>query len=103
MNTVPSKPAERPAFIERQYAFAAHIRDPEANPRPDDVEERRMAIYRDLFFNNVEGFLTNTFPVLRELMDDDHWMAMARDFYSRRGGPSIHPMGAAPLRVPCFG
>lgn len=80
---VPSNRADRPAFQQRQYEFAAHIRDPERCPRPQDVEERRMAIYRELFFNNVEGFLSNTFPVLRELMDDNAWMAMARDFFSR--------------------
>lgn len=81
MNNAPQNPADSPSFLERQYAFAAHIRNPARNPRPEDVEERRMAIYRDLFFNNVEGFLSSTFPVLRELMPDDEWIAMARDFY----------------------
>lgn len=83
MNDAPRNPADTPSFLERQFAFAAHIRNPARNPRPEDVEERRMAIYRDLFFNNVEGFLSSTFPVLRELMPDDHWIAMARDFYDR--------------------
>jgi len=26
--------------------FAAHIRDPENNPAPDRIEDRRMGIYR---------------------------------------------------------
>jgi hypothetical protein len=72
----------RPEFIRLQYAFAAHIRDPEHEPAPDGVEDRRMAIYRELFYNNVEGFLSNTFPVLRELHDDKQWHAMARDFFA---------------------
>jgi len=67
-------------FIEHQYRFAAHIRDPVNNPAPDDIEDRRMAVYRHLFYNNVEGFLSSTFPVLRKLMDDTDWHAMARDF-----------------------
>lgn len=41
-----------------------------------------MAIYRDLFYNNVEGFLCSGFPVLRELMDDESWHAMVRDFFA---------------------
>ena len=69
-------------FIEHQYRFAAHIRDPANNPAPEDVEDRRMAVYRDLFYNNVEGFLSGTFPVLRKLMDDTDWHAMARDFFA---------------------
>jgi hypothetical protein len=83
MPDMPPKIAEMPAFMRRQYEFAAHIRDPERNPRPQDVEERRMAIYRELFFNNVEGFLANSFPVLRSLLDDAAWIALVRDFYAR--------------------
>ena len=75
--------AAKPGFMQRQYEFAAHIRDPEHKPAPDDIEDRRMGIYRELFYNNVEGFLSNSFPVLRKLMDDDSWHAMARDFYAR--------------------
>ena len=74
--------AAKPGFMQRQYEFAAHIRDPEHKPAPDDIEDRRMGIYRELFYNNVEGFLSNSFPVLRKLMDDDSWHAMARDFYA---------------------
>jgi hypothetical protein len=71
----------RPDFIRRQYAFAAHIRDPEHQPAPADIEDRRMGIYRELFYNNVEGFLSSSFPVLREIHDDDSWHAMARDYF----------------------
>lgn len=73
----------RPAFMQRQYDFAAHIRDPAANRAPGDIEDRRMNIYRELFYNNVEGFIANGFPVLRTLMNDDDWHAMVRDFFSR--------------------
>ena len=53
-------PAERPEFIRKQFEFAAHIRDPENNPVPDNIEDRRMAIYRELFFNNVEDFMASS-------------------------------------------
>jgi len=75
--------AEQPNFIARQYAFAAHIRDPEHVSTPEGVEDRRMAIYRDLFYNNVESLLSGFFPVLRRILTDDHWHAMVRDFFIR--------------------
>jgi hypothetical protein len=75
--------ASTPDFIRRQYEFAAHIRDPEHQPAPADVEDRRMSVYRELFYNNVEGFLSNTFPVLCAILEDAHWHALVRDFYSQ--------------------
>ncbi|GMQ88151.1 MAG: DUF2063 domain-containing protein [Gammaproteobacteria bacterium] len=74
--------ATKPEFMQRQYEFAAHIRDPEHNKVPTGIEDRRMKIYRDLFYNNVEDFLSNGFPVLRELMDNMRWHALARDFFA---------------------
>ena len=53
-----------------QRAFAAHVRDPEHAPAPPGIEARRMAIYTDLFFNNVESLITANFPVIRTLYDD---------------------------------
>jgi hypothetical protein len=44
--------ADLPEFQRKQYEFAAHIRDPEKNAAPPGIEDRRLAIYRDLFFNN---------------------------------------------------
>lgn len=71
---------DKPAFIERQYAFAAHIRDPQSNPAPADVEDRRMAIYRGLFYRNIESFIAGGFPVIRKLYNDADWHRMVRDF-----------------------
>ena len=48
-----------------QTRFAAHLRHPATHPAPDDVEDRRMAIYRRLFFRNISNFLAKNFPVLR--------------------------------------
>ncbi len=75
--------ASKPGFIDQQYAFAAHIRDPRTHPPPAGIEERRLAIYRELFFNNVEGFLASSFPVLKRLLDEARWLALARDFFAR--------------------
>jgi hypothetical protein len=75
--------AERPKFQEQQYAFAAHIRDPQNVPAPAGIEERRMAIYRELFFNNLKSLLSNMFPVLTKLHSDEHWRRLVRKFMQR--------------------
>lgn len=67
----------------QQFAFAAHLRDPSAHPAPPGIEDRRLAIYRDLFFNNIEGLLAGNFPVIRKTLDDDAWRTLVRAFYAR--------------------
>ena len=70
----------QPSFIDTQYQFANYIRDPDNNPAPDNIEQRRMTIYQELFYNNIEGFAANGFPVLREITSDEAWHRMIRDF-----------------------
>ena len=71
---------EKPDFQEKQYAFARHIRDPQNNPAPTGVEDRRMAVYRELFFNNLRSLLSQTFPVLRKLHQKKKWDSLIRQF-----------------------
>ncbi len=66
---------------ETQLQFAAHIRDPHRMPAPPDVEDRRMQVYRELFFNNLAGLLAGVFPVLVRILGPDRWQRLARDFY----------------------
>ncbi|MEX2123944.1 MAG: putative DNA-binding domain-containing protein [Woeseia sp.] len=75
--------AEIPEFQRKQYAFAAHIRNPDLNPAPGRIEDRRMAIYRELFFNNLLNLLGSTFPVLKKLHEPKKWQGMVREFMSR--------------------
>ena len=75
--------AESKKFRDIQYAFTRHIRDPEHQPAPADVEERRMDIYRGLLYRNVEGFIAQSFPVLRKVTPDDRWHSMLRDYFKR--------------------
>jgi hypothetical protein len=72
---------ELPLFQQQQYAFAAHIRDPEGALHPADVDGRRMAVYCELFYNNIEGVLSNAFPVVRSLYCDDDWHALVHSFF----------------------
>jgi hypothetical protein len=73
---------DRPDFVQQQYAFAAHIRNPEKHPCPRAIEERRMKIYRELFYSNIEDFMASTYPVLRQITPDEHWHAMIRDYFA---------------------
>lgn len=76
--------ANRPERLSRlQSEFAGHIRDPDRQAAPDGIEDRRMKIYRDLFFNNIQSLLASNFPVLRSLYDDAGWRGLVRDFYSQ--------------------
>ena len=68
-------------FQKVQLQFADHIRDPIGNAPVSGLEERRLQIYRDLFFNNVKGFLDSSFPVLKTLYDCCQWQALAREFF----------------------
>ena len=67
-------------FQDKQYAFAAHIRDPENTVAPEGIEDRRMAIYRTLFFNNLYNLLGTFFPVLRKICSDSQWRNAIRAF-----------------------
>ncbi|MBT8092808.1 MAG: putative DNA-binding domain-containing protein [Gammaproteobacteria bacterium] len=72
--------ADKRAFQDQQYAFAAHLRDPEHVAAPAGIEDRRMAIYRKLFFNNLNNLLATMFPVLRKIHSDARWRRMIRLF-----------------------
>lgn len=71
-----------------QYEFTAHLRDPENNPAPEGIEDRRLGIYRDLLYNNIEGFLSGGFPVIRSIYNDDNWHRMVRDFFAHHKSQS---------------
>lgn len=78
----PNRFAMAPDLRTLQEGFANHLRDPDRHPAPTDVEDRRMAIYRDLFFRNLSNFIAKSFPVLRKLYDDDAWAVFMREFYA---------------------
>jgi len=77
-------------FKNTQAEFAAYIRDPEKNPLPSDVKEYRMMMYRELFFNNIEGFLSGNFPVLRTILNDVDWVALVQDFFAKHPCKTPH-------------
>jgi hypothetical protein len=69
------------SFENYQRAFTAHIRDPRGRPRPAGVPARRMRVYDELLYNNLESFLRGGFPVCRELLGARRWTRLARAFF----------------------
>ena len=45
-------------------------------------------MYRELFFNNIESFLADNFPVLKKILTDQQWQALAQDFFSNHQSKS---------------
>ncbi len=74
--------SELAAFQQYQIAFASHIRNPQMNKRPRGVEARRMKVYNELIYNNLEGFILACFPVLRKVMGKRNWSKLVRDFFT---------------------
>ena len=72
--------AEATSLQQLQMQFTSHIRNPELHPHPAGIEDRRMGVYRDLVYNNIENFLSSGFPVIRSIYTDKDWHRMVRDF-----------------------
>lgn len=74
--------ADLPEFQQYQFEFSAHIRNPAQNKRPQGVEPRRMKIYNELLYNNLEGFLLACFPVLHRILGKRKWAKLVREFFA---------------------
>ena len=64
-------------------AMAQHVRDPDANAGPPGIEARRLKIYSDLVYNNLDGLLAGGFPVIRKTLGDADWQALVCSFLAR--------------------
>lgn len=69
------------SFIEVQNQFMAYIRDPEHAAKPQGIKDERLGVYTELFFNNVDGFVSSAFPVLKSLYSDSQWHSLIRQFF----------------------
>ncbi|MGF6393777.1 HvfC family RiPP maturation protein [Pseudomonas plecoglossicida] len=66
----------------QQLRMSRHIRDPQANPPPPGIEARRLAVYRQLFFGNLQSMLAGSFPVLHACLAPGEWRELIQDFYA---------------------
>ena len=69
-------------FKQLQRQLANHLRDPKRHPPPEGLEDRRLDIYRQLFFKNILGFISRGFPVLKSLYKESDWNTLTRTFYA---------------------
>lgn len=70
-------------LAQQQLALTRHLRNPDQVAAPAGMEPRRLKIYQELLFNNVQGFLASGFPVFRSLLADAHWQQLVRQFFVR--------------------
>jgi len=72
-----------PAFQQYQAEFTGHIRDPKAMARPKGVPARRMKVYTEIVFNNMDETLSTCFPVVRKVLGMRRWTRMVRAFFAK--------------------
>lgn len=77
----PRPPAAPERLRAQQFELTRHLRDPNVHAAPAGIEDRRLAIYRDLFFSNIDGLLSANFPVVSQLLGTAAWQALVREFY----------------------
>lgn len=75
-------PEKLPAFQQYQLSFTGHIRNPALNKRPDQVPARRMRVYTEIVFNNLESSVSACFPVAKKVMGKRAWTRLVRHFFS---------------------
>jgi len=63
-----------------QMKMARFLRNPAVEAAPEGIEARRLQVYLDLVYNNIEGFIRGGFPVLHSLYDDHDWHGLVRQF-----------------------
>ncbi len=79
--TAPAPDSGAPARLrEQQWSLARHLRDPDGAPAPEGIEARRLQVYRELLFNNIESLLAGNFPVIRRIFGAQ-WPVLVRAFF----------------------
>lgn len=95
-----------PSFQQLQTLFSAHIRDPQNQPYTPqnypglgeialEIEPRRLAAYEQLFFNNINSFFSNLFPVTRSVLGEERWLELIREYMQKHTArtPLFHELG----------
>jgi len=67
-------------FQQYQLQFAGHIRNPAERPRPAGVSAKRMRVYTQIVFNNLESSVSACFPICRKILGARAWKRLVRQF-----------------------
>jgi len=81
--------AARSSLITVQKHFCHYLRDPDNHPAPEGLNKRRLDVYRDLVFNNVESLLGSAYPVVKAIMGEQ-WQALVREFFVEHRATTPH-------------
>ena len=95
-----------PKFQQLQLQMTQMIRSPETSLYHGErlgglpIAPRRQAVYQRLFLNNMTDFIDRVFPVLAELVGEDHVEQLGRRFLQqhRAETPLFHELGEAFLQ-----
>ena len=68
-------------FVALQQQWTNWLRHPQTSPQPQ-IEQRRLTIYRELFFNNVSSFVNSAFPLLQQQLSTEVWQQLLDDFFA---------------------
>ena len=68
-------------FAALQQQWTNWLRHPQTSPQPQ-IEQRRLTIYRELFFNNVSSFVNSAFPLLQQQLSTEVWQQLLDDFFA---------------------
>lgn len=70
-------------FQRYQIEFTAHIRSPKTAKKPAKVNDARMAVYREIVFNNVFGSVSVCFPVCQAVLGKRAWLKLSKQFFAQ--------------------
>lgn len=70
-------------FQRYQLAFTAHIRNPKTNKKPAQVDDARMAVYREIVFTNILNVVSTCFPVCVQVLGERDWEKLLRQFFAK--------------------
>jgi uncharacterized protein len=69
-------------FQRYQLEFTSHIRSPSTAKKPAKVPDARMAVYREIVFNNVFGSVSACFPVCADVLGKRSWLKLIKQFFA---------------------
>ncbi len=81
------KTVQSKAFQTRQREFSRFVRDAQ-QAVPAGLDPKRMQLYRELVFNNINDILSHALPVLHAVLDTAVWHALVRDFITEHESQS---------------
>ncbi len=75
------EPNEDYSLVAVQRRLCSYLRNPAGSVRPRGLDVRRLNVYRDLVFANVESLLSGAYPVAKRVLGE-RWQSMVRAFLS---------------------